>query len=230
MISAKQVIDIVFVASVVIAVALSAVILVRVLPSYLPPLAGGGAMIVEDSSGPKLSDPDAEKSVQDERFSESQEALPDMMFTVTTTDSAVTDPLQDSAPVILPITWGAVAGTLIWRGKVRSQWRRQGYDYDTFRLVAKMRGSATRIELLNAITETPKNKLQLAKELGVDWKTIDNHVEMLLKNRLVEEKMSIGTSRYYGATKDASRILLLLSSDASPSEDGSSDGRPEPLV
>lgn len=75
-----------------------------------------------------------------------------------------------------------------------------------------MRGSATRIELLNAITERPKNKLQLAKELGVDWKTIDNHIDMLLKSGLVEEKMLIGTSRYYGATKDANKVLALLSS------------------
>ena len=127
------------------------------------------------------------------------------------------DPLRDLSPVILPITWGAVVGALIWRGKVRSQWRRQGYDYDTFKLVARMRGSATRIELLNAIIDMPKNKLQLAKELGVDWKTIDNHIEMLLKNGLVAERMSIGTSRYYGATKDASKILSLLSSDTSSS-------------
>jgi hypothetical protein len=228
LLSAKQVIDIVFVASVVIAIVLSAIILVRVMPSYLP-AAVQEAITTEDSAELKLSDPAREAS-QVPDFEGYAQETPE--FTITTTDSAIADsgdPLQDSAPVILPITWGAVAGTLIWRGKVRSQWRRQGYDYDTFRLVAKMRGSATRIEFLNAITETPKNKLQLAKELGVDWKTIDNHIEMLLKNGLVEEKMSIGTSRYYGATKGASRILLLLS-ETSPTENGSSDGRPEPLV
>jgi DNA-binding transcriptional ArsR family regulator len=224
--SVKLLIDIVFIASVIIAVALSAIILARVLPSYLP-AAMQGAIPTEDPVELKLSDPDAEPLPQGdfEEFSGSQEAQPEMLMVITT-DSAVSDPLQDSAPVILPITWGAVAGTLIWRGKVRSQWHRQGYDYDTFRLVAKMRGSATRVELLNAITETPKNKLQLAKELGVDWKTVDNHIEMLLKNGLVEEKMSIGTSRYYGATKNAGRILLLLSSDASAAEDPESgDGR-----
>lgn len=235
MLSAKQVIDIVFVASVIIAVALTAIILVRVLPSYSP-AAMQGATTAEDSVELTLSDPTAEPSLQESSdFDRSTQEVPQFTITTTdsaiTTDSAATDPLQDASPVILPITWGAVVGTLIWRGKVRSQWHRQGYDYDTFRLVAKMRGSATRVELLNAIIETPKNKLQLAKELGVDWKTIDNHIEMLLKNGLVEEKMSIGTSRYYGATKNADRVLLLLSSDASATEgQESSDGRSEPLV
>lgn len=225
MLSAKQVIDIVFVASVIIAVALTAIILVRVLPDYLP-AAMQGATTTEESIELRVIDPEAESS-QFQEFEGSVQEEP--QFAITATDSVATDPLQDASPIILPITWGAVVGTLIWRGKVRSQWRKQGYDYDTFRLVAKMRGSGTRIELLNAITETPKNKLQLAKELGVDWKTVDNHIEMLLKNRLVEEKMSIGTSRYYGATRDAGRILSLLS-DASPEDARSGDGQPEPAA
>lgn len=175
---------------------LTALILIQVLPSYQSTLQEN-AMIIKD--------PDIESG----QFQDFAQQSPQL--TVTTTDTVVSEPLRELSPVILPVTWGAVAATLIWRGKIRSQWRRQGYDYDIFRLVARMRGSATRISLLNAIIEVPKNKLQLAKELGVDWKTVDNHVEMLLKNGLVEEKMSIGTSRYYGATKDAGRVLSLLS-------------------
>ena len=196
----------------VVAVALTALILVRVLPSYLPEATQESTMVV-DPDGLAARDPAAEAPSQE--FQDFVQESP--QFAITTTDSVVPDPLRDLSPVILPITWGAVVGALIWRGKVRSQWRRQGYDYDTFKLVARMRGSATRIELLNAIIDMPKNKLQLAKELGVDWKTIDNHIEMLLKNGLVAERMSIGTSRYYGATKDASKILSLLSSDTSSS-------------
>jgi DNA-binding transcriptional ArsR family regulator len=124
----------------------------------------------------------------------------------------LTSAIYGSWPFTLPITWGAVAGTLIWRGKVRSAWSRQGYDYDTFRLVAKMRGSPTRIRLLNAMSASPKNKLQLAKELEVDWKTIDNHIDMLLQGRLVEERTVVGTSRYYGITTSGQKVLSLLSS------------------
>jgi hypothetical protein len=46
-------------------------------------------------------------------------------------------------------------------------------DRDIFKLVAGMRGSSTRIQQLLSLLNVPKNnKLQLAKNLGMDWKTI----------------------------------------------------------
>jgi DNA-binding transcriptional ArsR family regulator len=198
---------------------MTAVILARVLPSYMPPTVQEGAPVAPqapDSSREELNNESADGAYENFGGDATYSAEAPLAVIITDADIAAQDPLQASAPAILPITWGAVAGTLIWRGKVRSQWHRQGYDYDMFRLVASMRGSATRVELLNAVVHLPKNKLQLAKELGVDWKTIDNHVEVLLKNGLVEERMAIGTSRYYGATRNANKVLsLLLSSDSS---------------
>lgn len=143
-------------------------------------------------------------------------------------DDSVKDPGQQvasaiygSSPYTLPITWGAVAGTLIWKGKVRSAWSKQGYDYEMFRLVAKMRGSPTRVKLLNLI-DTPKNKLQLAKELGVDWKTIDNHIAILTQNKLTGEKGIVGTARYYVITENGRRILSLLTTEQKTTEDNKS--------
>jgi hypothetical protein len=121
--------------------------------------------------------------------------------------------IYDSSPIVLPITWGAVAGTIIWRGKTRSKWSRQGYDYDTFRLVSKMRGSPTRIRLLNAVRDERKNKLQRAKALDVDWKTGNNHTEMLLQARLIEESGVVGTARYYSITENGRKILSLLAAE-----------------
>ena len=128
-------------------------------------------------------------------------------------------PVYESAQYILQITWGAVAGTLIWRGKVRSAWCKQGYDYDTFRLVARMRGSPVRVKLLNSVA-TAKNRLQLANELDLDWKTIDNHMEILTKSGLVEEKAIVGTTRYYVLTEHGRRILLLLADGESAAVPG----------
>jgi predicted transcriptional regulator len=124
-------------------------------------------------------------------------------------------PIHEFAEYILPITWGAVAGTLIWRGKVRSAWSRQGYDYETFRLVARMRGSPIRVKLLTSVT-TAKNRLQLANELDVDWKTIDNHMEILTRSGFVEEKAIVGTTRYYVLTEHGRRILSLLANGGGP--------------
>ena len=119
-------------------------------------------------------------------------------------------PLYQSSPYIVPITWGAIAGALIWRGKVRSQWCKHGYDYDTFRLLARMKGSPIRVALLSSVTASAKTRSQLAQALSVDWKTIDNHIDVLAKNRLIQEIGSFGTSRYFAITEHGRRVLSLL--------------------
>ena len=76
-----------------------------------------------------------------------------------------------------------------------------------------MRGSPTRIRLLNAVRDERKKKLQLAKEMDVDWKTANNHTEMLLQARLIEESDVIGTARYYPITENGKKVLSLLAAD-----------------
>lgn len=121
-------------------------------------------------------------------------------------------PIYDVSPYLLPVVWGALVGTLAWKGRVKSKWKKHGYDYDTFKLVARMRGSPTRVEILRLVY-LPKNKLQLAKELHLDWRTVDNHVSALVKNGLVQEMAAVGTSRYYIISEHGKNVLNLLSSD-----------------
>lgn len=118
--------------------------------------------------------------------------------------------VYESSPYILPITWGAVAGTLIWRGKVRSQWCKQGYDYDMFKMLARMKGSPIRVALLTSISKSARTRAQLAGDLDVDWKTIDNHIDVLSKNGLAQEIGAFGTSRYFAITEHGRRVLSLL--------------------
>lgn len=189
---------------VIVAVAITAVVVLRLVSdAYM----GQDASLTESTE--QSNEPGTEAL---------QENDGEFKLTLTDADAVAPGPLdhpvaismQEYAPFVLPVTWGAVAGTVIWRGRVRSQWSRQGYDYDMFRLVAKMRGSATRQKLLDAIKSGRKNKLQLANELGVDWKTVDNHMEMLLNARLIEESGVEGTARYYSITENGRRVLLLL--------------------
>jgi DNA-binding transcriptional ArsR family regulator len=119
-------------------------------------------------------------------------------------------PLFQSSPYVMPITWAAIIGALIWRGKIRSQWCKQGYDYDTFRLLARMKGSPIRVALLSSLTDSARTRSQLAEALIVDWKTIDNHIDVLAKNRLVQEIGSYGTSRFFAITEHGRRVLSLL--------------------
>jgi DNA-binding MarR family transcriptional regulator len=60
----------------------------------------------------------------------------------------------------------------------------------------------------------------MAEDLDVDWKTIDNHIDVLSKNGLVQEIGAFGTSRYFAMTEHGRRVLsLLLSLDS----DGAAD-------
>lgn len=120
-------------------------------------------------------------------------------------------PIYHASPFLLPITWSTLVGILIWKGKTKSFWTKQGYDYDVFKVVARMRGSPMRVRLLKALNSEPKNKLQLAKELEVDWKTIEDHIEMLEKHRLVKELGAVGKSKFYITSEHGRRVLSLLS-------------------
>lgn len=122
--------------------------------------------------------------------------------------------LYNALPYALPLLWGLVVAAFIWRGRIRSVWTRQGYDYETFKLVARMRGSQVRVRLLNQLS-LPKNKMQLAKELDVDWKTIDNHMELLLGSGLVQEMTQVGNAKYYIISEHGRKVLFLLEDSGS---------------
>lgn len=58
------------------------------------------------------------------------------------------------------------------------------------------RGGPTRIRILTELIEAPQNANQLAKQVGMDYKTIQHHLRMMKKNRLVD---TYGAGEY-GAT------------------------------
>jgi DNA-binding transcriptional ArsR family regulator len=224
-------IDIVFIVLVIMAISITAVVLAKVLSdtfslNLLPNKSGDASLVITDPdinnrakiddgapsrpTLPGLQEGDADTSADPTETKLESVETGQYVASVTDSGGQFVETVYGSSPIILPITWGAVIGAVIWRGKVRSQWNRHGYDYDTFRLVAKMRGSPMRQRLLDSLRDVQKNKLQLAKELDVDWKTIDNHIDMLLEARLVEEKNRIGTAKYYSLTKNGEKVLSLL--------------------
>lgn len=246
MISTRLAIDIIFIVLIIVAVAITSIVLAKVLTDIfssrlLVEESGETALVITDpdvnnqpnadnDAVPRPTAPSLPGGSTDESSDLSKmrlEGAGDAQYAASGTSAGggqFVESVYGSSPVILPITWGAVIGTVIWRGRVRSQWSRQGYDYDTFKLVTKMRGSPTRQRLLDSLREGQKNKLQLAREFSVDWKTIDNHIEMLVQGGLVEEKMVIGTARYYGITKSGNRVLsLLVSSGQTNIRDGKND-------
>ena len=107
------------------------------------------------------------------------------------------------------VSWAIFAGAVIWRGHVRSLWGQSRFSYDTFRLLVKMRGAQTRLKLMHSLNP-PKNKLQLATALGIDWKAVDKHVQVLEKNGLIQAASTNGTAKFYGVTEKGKNLMQLL--------------------
>ena len=67
---------------------------------------------------------------------------------------------------------------------------------------AGSKGGLNRIRLISTIRKTPLNANQLAKELGLDYKAIQHHLNVLDKNNLITK---VGDK--YGATYFVSTFL-----------------------
>ncbi len=54
-------------------------------------------------------------------------------------------------------------------------------------IIAGNRGGPNRARIILAIKDRPLNANQLANELGIDYKTVRHHLNVLKKNRLILE-------------------------------------------
>lgn len=64
------------------------------------------------------------------------------------------------------------------------------------------RGGPLRIEILLALRDRPFNTNQLAQLLGRDYKTIQHHLRVLRKNRILDEQGSGQYGSVFFFTKD----------------------------
>jgi predicted transcriptional regulator len=107
------------------------------------------------------------------------------------------------------LSWMVFGAALTWRGHVRSVWGQSHFSYDTFRLLVKMRGAQTRLKLMRSLNP-PKNKLQLATALGIDWKAVDKHVQVLERNGLIKAASTNGTAVFYEITDKGRNLLQVI--------------------
>jgi len=69
-------------------------------------------------------------------------------------------------------------------------------------LFAESRGGTNRIRIMSVLRNRPRNKNQLATELGIDYKNIQHHIKVLEGNNLVSK---IGKN--YGVTYCVSTLF-----------------------
>ena len=115
----------------------------------------------------------------------------------------------DRSFAIAPGSWVLVGGLWIWRGRMKSRWEALGFDSEVFELFVRMRGGKTRVKLLNSLL-IPKDRFQLARELGLDWKAVDRQVMMLNKFGFVCEQRAYGRVRIYELTSVGKMLLRLF--------------------
>ena len=115
----------------------------------------------------------------------------------------------DQAYIIAPASWALLCGMWIWRGKVRTRWNSSGFAQDSFDLLVKMKGGPTRVKLLNAL-DAPKDRSRLAQEIGMDWKAVDRHVQLLMRYSFIKEEQSIGSIKLYKLTPEGEKLLHLI--------------------
>jgi hypothetical protein len=117
--------------------------------------------------------------------------------------------LASQSPILTLASWTLVAVGFVWRGNIRNAWRSSGLSPDVFKLITKMKGSENRIQLLKGLT-VPKDRFQLAKDLSLDWATVDYHVKVLLKYELIREKVAYAQVKVYELTPLGFTLLKVL--------------------
>ncbi|MCW4033155.1 MAG: winged helix-turn-helix domain-containing protein [Candidatus Bathyarchaeota archaeon] len=52
-------------------------------------------------------------------------------------------------------------------------------------IIAGTRGGPSRAKIITALKKQPRNASQLAEDLGLDYKTIRHHLDLLIENKLL---------------------------------------------
>lgn len=117
--------------------------------------------------------------------------------------------IRQGSAYAAPLGWAGLVSMWIWRGHTKSRWERLGYDKDSFQLMTKMKGAATRLKLLESL-DTPMDRYQLANKLGLDWKSIDRQTEVLGRYGLIREQEAYGRVKMYSITENGRTMLKLV--------------------
>jgi predicted transcriptional regulator len=64
-----------------------------------------------------------------------------------------------------------------------------------FFVFASSRGGENRVKIMNALQNSPRNTNQLANDLGLNYRAIQHHIEVLEKNNMITK-----VGEKYGAT------------------------------
>ena len=87
---------------------------------------------------------------------------------------------------------------------------RNGCENDVFVLLLFSRGAESRKKILNTLLYSSKNCSQIAKEVGLDWWTVQRHLRLLLKDRIIESSEFGNYSKYYRLTQKGKEAIKII--------------------
>jgi len=116
---------------------------------------------------------------------------------------------EDRSVIFAPSGWMLVGGLWIWRGRTKAAWTALGFDSEVFELLMRMKGGNTRARVMSSLS-MPKDRLQLAQELGLDWKAVDHHIVLLCRYGFVHEQVAYGRVKMYELTSMGKMLMQLL--------------------
>jgi predicted transcriptional regulator len=112
----------------------------------------------------------------------------------------------------VPLTvagWASVGLVTWWKRDPPREWKDAGLDRETFDLMVRMRGAASRLAILRYL-DSPKHRSAIAEITGTDWKEVDRQLNLLCKFGLVSVAAEAGAMKMYELTEHGKLMLTLL--------------------
>jgi DNA-binding HxlR family transcriptional regulator len=93
---------------------------------------------------------------------------------------------------------------------IRSSMIRAGFDRKVYDLMVKMRGSGSRLSILQTLTEAPRYRNELSQITGIDWKEVDRQVGLLERFGFVSVETKAGPVKMYKLTEQGILLVKLM--------------------
>lgn len=106
-------------------------------------------------------------------------------------------------------TGWVIVGVTFFRKGISQKWRRLGFDKEVFQLMINMRGAKSRLTLLNYLGE-PRQRAELSKLSGLDWKEVDREIDLLQRFGLITLYVQSGSVKLYRLNEQGKLMLKLI--------------------
>jgi DNA-binding HxlR family transcriptional regulator len=121
-----------------------------------------------------------------------------------------------SFAIISVSSWAAFGFALaFWRqqgsgNSLRFSLTNAGFDKNVYDLMVKMRGSGSRLSILQGLVEAPRHRNQLSEITGIDWKEVDRQVGLLERYGFVSVNAQAGPIKEYKLTEQGRLLVKLM--------------------